>query len=127
VNYLSLKVGGLLAPTRILSYWHHLTLSPPALRHTLHPSFNQDVDGLESRLDTLIAPQRRLSYRAIKCFANRLRKHRAHLLCFLYVDDLEAINKLVERMLRLAVITRRISGCSFPCLLDLSLNAKQVH
>jgi transposase len=44
--------------------------------------------------------------------AKRLRKHRPHLLRFLYVDGLEATNNQAERMLRPAVITRKTNGCN---------------
>ena len=75
-------------------------------------TFYQRTQALESRLDILIAPQRRLSDRDNARFAKRLRKHRPHLLRFLYVDELEATNNLAERMLRPAVITRKTNGCN---------------
>jgi transposase len=75
-------------------------------------AFYQRAQDLESRLDVLIAPQRRLSDRDNARFAKRLRKHRPHLLRFLYVDELEATNNLAERMLRPAVITRKTNGCN---------------
>ena len=74
-------------------------------------TFFQRAQDLESRLDTLIAPQRRLSDRDNNRFAKRLRKHRPHLLRFLYLDELEATNNQAERMLRPAVITRKTNGC----------------
>jgi transposase len=75
-------------------------------------TFYQRAQDLEARLDVLIAPQRRLSDRDNARFAKRLRKHRPHLLRFLYVDELEATNNLAERMLRPAVITRKTNGCN---------------
>lgn len=75
-------------------------------------TFFQRAQSLEARLDVLIAPQRRLSDRDNARFAKRLRKHRPHLLRFLYVDALEATNNLAERMLRPAVITRKTNGCN---------------
>jgi transposase len=75
-------------------------------------TFYQRAQDLEARLDVLIAPQRRLSDRDNARFAKRLRKHRPHLLRFLYVDDLDATNNLAERMLRPAVITRKTNGCN---------------
>jgi transposase len=75
-------------------------------------TFYQRAQDLESHLDLLIAPQRRLSDRDNARFAKRLRKHRPHLLRFLYVDELEATNNLAERMLRPAVITRKTNGCN---------------
>ena len=75
-------------------------------------TFHQRARALEARLDVLIAPQRRLSDRDNARFAKRLRKHRPHLLRFLYVDELEATNNLAERMLRPAVITRKTNGCN---------------
>jgi len=75
-------------------------------------AFSQQAQTLESRLDTLIAPQRRLTDIDNIRFAKRLRKHRPHLLRFLYVDDLEATNNQAERMLRPAVITRKTNGCN---------------
>lgn len=75
-------------------------------------TFFQRAQALEARLDVLIAPQRRLSDRDNARFAKRLRKHRPHLLRFLYVDELDATNNLAERMLRPAVITRKTNGCN---------------
>jgi hypothetical protein len=75
-------------------------------------TFAQRAQALENRLDLLIAPQRRLTDRENARFAKRLRKHRPHLLRFLYVDSLEATNNHAERMLRPAVITRKTNGCN---------------
>jgi hypothetical protein len=75
-------------------------------------TFFQHARDLEARLATLIAPQRRLSDLDNARFAKRLRKHRSHLLRFLYVDQLDATNNLAERMLRPAVITRKTNGCN---------------
>lgn len=75
-------------------------------------TFSQQARTLEDRLDTLIATSRRFSDPDNARFAKRLRKHRPHLLRFLYVDDLEPTNNLAERMLRPAVITRKTNGCN---------------
>jgi transposase len=74
--------------------------------------FSQRARALEERLDLLIASSRRFSDPDNARFAKRLRKHRPHLLRFLYVDDLEPTNNLAERMLRPAVITRKTNGCN---------------
>jgi transposase len=80
---------------------------------TLPPrTFSQRARTLEGRLDLLIAHSRRFSDPDNARFAKRLRKHRPHLLRFLYVDDLEPTNNLAERMLRPAVITRKTNGCN---------------
>jgi hypothetical protein len=76
------------------------------------PIFSQRAQDLEDRLDRLIASSRRFSDPDNARFAKRLRKHRPHLLRFLYVDDLEPTNNLAERMLRPAVITRKTNGCN---------------
>ena len=75
-------------------------------------TFSQRAQTLEAQLDELIASKRRLSDRDNARFAKRLRKHRPHLLRFLYVDELDATNNLAERMLRPAVITRKTNGCN---------------
>ncbi len=75
-------------------------------------TFYQRARDLEARLDALIAPKRRLSDRDNARFARRLRKHRPHLLRFLYVNELDATNNLAERMIRPAVITRKTNGCN---------------
>jgi transposase len=75
-------------------------------------TFFQYAQDLEARLDALIAPQRRLSDCDNARFARRLRKHRSHLLRFLYVEELDATNNLAERRLRPAVITRKTNGCN---------------
>ena len=74
--------------------------------------FSQRAVSLEERLDLLIASSRRFSDPDNARFAKRLRKHRPHLLRFLYVDDLEPTNNRAERMLRPAVITRKTNGCN---------------
>lgn len=75
-------------------------------------AFSQHAQTLEAHLDALIAPQRRLKDSGNIRFAKRLRKHRSHLLRFLYVDHLEATNNQAERMLRPAVISRKTNGCN---------------
>jgi transposase len=75
-------------------------------------TFSQRACSLEARLDFLIAARRRFSDPDNTRFAKRLRKHRPHLLRFLYVDDLDPTNNLAERMLRPAVITRKTNGCN---------------
>lgn len=88
-------------------------LALKAEKNHLDPfTFYQRAQALEARLDVLIAPRRRLSDRENARFAKRLRKHRPHLLRFLYVDELEPTNNLAERMLRPAVITRKTNGCN---------------
>jgi transposase len=75
-------------------------------------TFSQRAAALEDRLDRLIAQSRRFSDPDNARFAKRLRKHRPHLLRFLYVADLQPTNNLAERMLRPAVITRKTNGCN---------------
>jgi hypothetical protein len=75
-------------------------------------TFAQRAQALENQLDRLISVRRRLTDPDNVRFAKRLRKHRPHLLRFLYVDDLEATNNQAERMLRPAVITRKTNGCN---------------
>lgn len=80
------------------------TLAPPA--------FQTRAAELEARLDRLIDPHRCLTDPDNQRFAKRLRKHRAHLFRFLYVDGLDPTNNQAERMLRPAVITRKTTGCN---------------
>ncbi len=87
----------------------HLKAEKPSLDPF---TFAQRAQNLETRLDLLIAPQRRLSDKDNARFAKRLRKHRPHLLRFLYVDGLEATNNQAERMIRPAVIMRKTNGCN---------------
>ncbi len=75
-------------------------------------TFSQRAADLEERLDRLIDERRRFTDPDNKRFAKRLRKHRDHLLRFLYVDELDATNNLAERRLRPAVITRKTGGCN---------------
>jgi transposase len=80
---------------------------------TLDPlTFTQRAQDLETQLDALISRQRNLKDRDNVRFARRLRKHRPHLLRFLYVDELDATNNLAERQLRPGVITRKTNGCN---------------
>ena len=88
-------------------------LSLKTAKPTLDPTtFAQQAQTLEARLDALVNPQRRLKDTDNLRFAKRLRKHRPHLLRFLYVEGLEATNNQAERMLRPAVITRKTNGCN---------------
>ncbi len=74
--------------------------------------FAQQAADLETRLDALIDETRRMTDPDNLRFAKRLRKHRSHLLRFLYVEGLDATNNQAERQLRPAVITRKTSGCN---------------
>lgn len=74
--------------------------------------FAAEAVKIEARLDKLIDEKRRLMDPDNARLAKRLRKQRAHLLRFLYVDGLDATNNQAERMLRPAVITRKTSGCN---------------
>jgi hypothetical protein len=74
--------------------------------------FVQRAQALETQLDTLISRQRNLKDRDNLRFARRLRKHRPHLLRFLYVDNLDATNNLAERQIRPSVIIRKTNGCN---------------
>lgn len=74
--------------------------------------FGQQAAALETRLDQLIDAKRQLTDPDNARFAKRLRKHRQHILRFLYIDELDATNNQAERMLRPAVITRKTNGCN---------------
>lgn len=78
----------------------------------LQETFAERAAALECRLDRLIDKRRRFSDADNARFAKRLRKHREHLLRFLYVDELEATNNLAERQLRPGVIIRKTNGCN---------------
>ena len=95
--------------TAVLQAALALKAEKPGLDKT---AFSQRAQALEGQLDDLIAPQRRLKDADLLRFARRLRKHRPHILRFLYVDDLDATNNQAERMLRPAVITRKTNGCN---------------
>jgi hypothetical protein len=74
--------------------------------------FAAQAAQLEAQLDALIDTRRQLTDPDNARFAKRLRKHREHLLRFLYVDGLDATNNQAERMLRPAVVTRKTGGCN---------------
>lgn len=75
-------------------------------------TFAQHAQTLETQLDALISRKRKLKDPDNIRFARRLRKHRSHLLRFLYVDGLDATNNLAERQLRPGVIIWKINGCN---------------
>ena len=75
-------------------------------------TFVKRAAALENRLDQLCHEHRRFTDPDNARFARRLRKHREHLLRFLYVDELDATNNQAERQLRPAVITRKTTGCN---------------
>jgi transposase len=75
-------------------------------------TFAQRAQALETQLDVLISKRRKLKDRDNVRFTRRLRKHRPHLLRFLYVDGLDATNNLAERQLRPGVIIRKTNGCN---------------
>jgi transposase len=88
-------------------------LALKAEKANLDPAtFTQRAQNLETQLDALISKQRNLKDRDNVRFARRLRKHRPHLLRFLYVDELDATNNLAERQLRPGVIIRKTNGCN---------------
>jgi hypothetical protein len=88
-------------------------LQPKADKADLPPAaFVERATVLEERLDQLCHERRRFTDPDNARFAKRLRKHREHLLRFLYVDELDATNNLAERQLRPAVITRKTTGCN---------------
>jgi len=74
--------------------------------------YQDQAQALEVHLDELIDAKRQLTDPDNARFAKRLRKHRKHILRFLYVDELDATNNLAERQLRPAVITRKTNGCN---------------
>jgi transposase len=74
--------------------------------------YAQQTENLETQLDALIDAKRQLTDPDNARFAKRLRKHREHVLRFLYVDGLDATNNLAERQLRPEVITRKTNGCN---------------
>lgn len=74
--------------------------------------FQARARRIEKRLDRLIDERRQLTDPDNVRFAKRLRKQRAHLFRFLYLEDVEATNNRAERMLRPAVITRKTNGCN---------------
>jgi len=74
--------------------------------------YAQQAEKLETRLDALIDAKRQLTDPDNARFAKRLRKHREHVLRFLYEDGLDATNNLAERQLRPEVITRKTNGCN---------------
>ena len=75
-------------------------------------TFVERAAALEERLDQLSHERRRFTDPDNARLAKRLRKHRQHLLRFLYVDELAATNNQAERQLRPAVITRKTTGCN---------------
>lgn len=82
-------------------------------KSTLAPeAYAERCAQLEAQLDKLIDKRRRLTDPDNQRIAKRLRKHRDHLLRFLYIDPLDATNNQAERMLRPAVITRKTGGCN---------------
>ena len=74
--------------------------------------FVRRAHAIERRLDELIDERRKLTDPDNQRLAKRLRKHREHLLRFLYLEGVEATNNRAERMLRPAVITRKTGGCN---------------
>jgi transposase len=107
------KTGRALHFARALTALLQQALALKAEKPKLDPfTFHQRSQVLEAELDALISSKRRLKDRENARFARRLRKYRAHLLRFLYVEELEATNNQAERMLRPAVITRKTNGCN---------------
>jgi len=60
-------------------------------------TFTEQAAVLEERLDQLIHERRQFTDPDDARFAKRLRKHREHLLRFLYVDEMDATNNRAER------------------------------
>ena len=83
-------------------FWH-------GLRGELDPAqYWSGVTHLDRRIDVLLAMPH--SHPEEIRIANRLRKHRPHLLTFLFVEGVDPTNNLAERQLRPAVIIRKLSA-----------------
>ena len=107
------KTGGAVRFARYVTALLREALALKKEKSDLDPTtFAQRAAALEDRLDRLIDERRRFTDPDNKRFAKRLRKHRDHLLRFLYVDGLDATNNLAERRLRPAIITRKTNGCN---------------
>jgi transposase len=107
------KSGGAVRFARDVTTVLRAALTLRDQKPTLTPAdFAGQAAQLEARLDALIDTRRQLTDADNLRFAKRLRKHREHLLRFLYVDGLAATNNQAERMLRPAVITRKTGGCN---------------
>lgn len=74
--------------------------------------FKRRRKKIECALDSLIDKKRKFSDPDNARFAKRLRKQRRHLFQFLYLDEVEPTNNQSERMLRPAVISRKIGACN---------------
>jgi hypothetical protein len=107
------KTGGAVPFARNVTQLLRDGLQLKAEKADLSPAtFAERAAVLEKRLDQLCHERRRFTDPDNARFAKRLRKHREHLLRFLYVDELDATNNLAERQLRPAVITRKTTGCN---------------
>jgi transposase len=107
------KTGRAVRFARQLTSLLRAALALKAEKACLDPAaFTQRAQNLETQLDILISKHRNLKDRDNVRFARRLRKHRPHLLRFLYVDGLDATNNLAERQLRQGVIIRKTNGCN---------------
>jgi hypothetical protein len=107
------KIRGAVRFAREVTALLQAALALKAQKEQLAPEqFTQQAQDLETRLDALIDVHRQLTDADNARFAKRLRKHRKHVLRFLYVDELDATNNLAERQLRPAVITRKTNGCN---------------
>ena len=107
------KTGGAVRFARDVTAVLRAALTLRDQKPTLAPAdFAARAAQLEAELDALIDTRRQLTDADNLRFAKRLRKHREHLLRFLYVDGLDATNNQAERMLRPAVITRKTGGCN---------------
>jgi transposase len=107
------KTGGAVRFARDVTATLRAALALRDQKRTLAPpDFAARAAQLETQLDALIDTRRQLTDPDNTRFAKRLRKHRQHLLRFLYVDGLDATNNQAERMLRPAVITRKTGGCN---------------
>lgn len=107
------KTGGAVRFAREVTTVLRAALTLRDQKRLLTPAdFAAQAAQLEGRLDALIATRRQWTDADNARFAKRLRKHREHLLRFLYVDGLDATNNQAERMLRPAVITRKTGGCN---------------
>jgi transposase len=107
------KTGGAVRFAREVTAVLRAALALRDQKPTLAPAdFAAQAAQLETQLDALIDQRRQWTDGDNARLAKRLRKHREHLLRFLYVDGLDATNNQAERMLRPAVITRKTGGCN---------------
>lgn len=104
-----LQSRGALRFPRLVKALFQEAIALKKVRESLEPEeYGRLCSGMEGRLDVLLTAK--ITEPKNLRIQKRLRKHRKHMLTFLYLAEVEPTNNLAERQIRPLVLQRKISA-----------------